>query len=133
MPLEMRRLVFRDSEMEEAITLTVRAEALRLAAEADRSGFSKVSLPDAKEKVLSVFVTSDDPLELVATLVAPSGRRTTRFFPNAELIYVLIAYCKVLKIPVARSAGKSLHRCKGGVALDLILRTWDAPEPAKKT
>ncbi|GEO80900.1 hypothetical protein [Pararhodospirillum oryzae] len=125
MPMEMRRLVFRDAEVKDAIDTLLRAEGQRLEAEAERGGYSRAGLPDPEDVVQSFSVTHDDPLELTAIIVSPGGRTTSRLFPASELMFVLIGYCRLQRIPVARTANKSVRRAAGGgIALDLVLRNW---------
>ncbi len=127
MPVEMRRLVFSDHEIAEAINMILKAEWTKLEAQMDKArAMGKLESMDGGGTVQKVVYSKEDPLEVTATVKSRRGRVGERVFAASEMQHLLIAFCRNAKIPIARSAQKTLRRAKVGVALDMTVRGWSA-------
>ncbi|MCF8481407.1 MAG: hypothetical protein K9H25_13315 [Rhodospirillum sp.] len=125
MTVEMRRLVFSDSEVTQAINEGMKAEWSKIQVAMDkRRAMGKVENLDGGGSVLSLALISDDPLEFKARIKSQRGAITEREFSSAEMMHLLIAHCRIHKIPLARAAKKTLRKAKVGYALDLTIRKW---------
>ncbi|WP_413205460.1 hypothetical protein [Rhodospirillum sp. A1_3_36] len=131
MTVEMRRLVFSDAEVIQAINEGLKVEWSKIQVEMDRRrSMGKVESLDGGGTVLSLAMTCDDPLDFKAKIKSQRGAITEREFSSTEMIRLLIAHCRIHKIPLARVAKKALRKAKVGYALDLTIRKWstDAPD-----
>ncbi|MGC2854750.1 hypothetical protein ACM64Y_04675 [Novispirillum sp. DQ9] len=106
MPTEIRRLIFSDAELMEALTQFISSD--RTAIEPGR--------------VIGVEIATKDPCALKCAIQGRSGMQNDQIFDAVFLCAALIAWCMKNKVPLARSAKKAVKLTQTGkVALDVTL------------
>lgn len=106
MPTEIRRLIFTDSEVMEALTTFISSD--RTAIEPGR--------------VVGLEIASKDPCALRCSIQGRSGLMNDQVFDAVFLCAALISWCMKNKVPLARTAKKAVKMTTTGkVALDVTL------------
>lgn len=106
MPTEIRRLIFSDAELMDALTTFISSD--RTAIEPGR--------------VIGLEVASKDPCALRCSIQGRSGLMNEQVFDAVFLCAALIAWCMKNKVPLARTAKKAVKLTQTGkVALDVTL------------
>lgn len=106
MPTEIRRLIFSDVELMEALTQFISSE--RTAVEPGR--------------VISYDVATADPCSLKCRVQGRSGLQNDQIFDAVFLCAALISWCMKNKVPLARNAKKAVKLTQTGrIALDVTL------------
>lgn len=114
MPREMRRILFNEDEL---------TDALRAFLEHRRQAFDGVSL-------LRCGAVTGDPPEVEIIVRDRSAQKQTQTLCSHHLAAALINYCVAHRIPMPRDSTKSVKRVTGGVALDMLIG-GEAPAPNK--
>ncbi|MGB0696363.1 MAG: hypothetical protein ACPGOY_11995 [Rhodospirillaceae bacterium] len=128
MPTEMRRLIFLERELAEAINAVLKKEWSKIQVAQDKArAMGKVENLDGGGVVTKLRFNSDDPLAVTAVTKTARGNVAEREFSQNELIPVVIGYCRDLSIPVPRTGQKLLRRAKVGIALDITIKDWSKP------
>jgi hypothetical protein len=104
MPTELRKIVFSNSELIDAIEGFAR--------------HTKKSMPAGK--VVGCRVDGKDRITIALSVHHPAeGSKHTVTFDHASIAAALIRFCMEKKIPMPRTAEKSVERSGDGVALTL--------------
>ncbi|MFA7429474.1 MAG: hypothetical protein WCZ23_04905 [Rhodospirillaceae bacterium] len=106
MPTEIRRLIFTDAELVDALTQFISSD--RTAVEAGR--------------VINTSIATQDPAALKCRVQARNGQQSDQIFDAVFLCAALISWCMKNKVPLARNAKKAVKLTQvGRVALDITL------------
>ncbi len=106
MPTEIRRLIFTEPELMEALTQFISSE--RTAVEPGR--------------VIAIEIATQDPASIKCRVQGRSGVQNNQIFDAVFMCAALIAWCMKNKVPLARSAKKQVKLTQTGrVALDVTL------------
>lgn len=106
MPTEIRRLIFTENEVMDAMTQFINT--------------NRTSIEPGR--VIAMEVGTNEPVSLNCRVQGKSGLQTEQVFDTTFLGAGLIAWCMRNKIPLARSARKSVRLTQTGkVALDITL------------
>lgn len=106
MPTEIRRLLFSNEEICDAITAFINSTKTHI----------------EPGQVISIAVAQKEPLLLKCTLDTKAGRQVGEALEGVFVCAALMSWCMKHKIPLARKAKKVVHVTQDGrIALDTTL------------